>query len=69
MYKLIFSKIKKTLSSSNYLQIGSLIYLLTIFLPLLPSGAFFSDFLQTLFILNLGIFYAASSTTNLFKKL
>jgi O-antigen ligase len=69
MYKLIFSKIKKTLSGSNYLQIGSLIYLLTIFFPLLPSGAFFGDFSLTLFILNLGIFYAASSTTNLFKKL
>ncbi len=67
MYKLIFSKIKKTLSGTNYLQIGSLIYLLTIFLPLLPSGAFFGDFSLTLFILNLGIFYASSSKKNLFK--
>jgi len=69
MYKLIFSKIKKTLSSSNYLQIGTLIYLITTFLPMLPSGAFFSDYVLTIFILNLGIFYATGSKTNIFKKI
>ena len=67
MYKLVFSKIKKILSGTNYLQIGSLINLFIVFLPLLPSGAFFGDFSLTLFILNLGIFYASSSKTNLFK--
>ena len=69
MYKLIFSKIKKTLSSSNYLQIGTLIYLLITFLPILPSGAFFSDYVLTIFILNLGIFYASGSKTNIFEKI
>ena len=69
MYKLIFSKIKKTLSGSNYLQIGSLIYLLITFLPILPSGAFFSDYVLTIFILNLGIFYASGSKTNIFEKI
>ena len=68
MYKLIFSKIRKVLSGNNYLQMGSLINLFIIFLPLLPSGAFFGDFSLTIFILNLGIFYASSSKTNLFKK-
>ena len=67
LYKLIFSKIRSVLSSDNYLQIGSLTYILLIFLPVLPSGAFFGDFLMTLFIINLGILYSSDLKLNLFK--
>lgn len=67
LYKLIFSRIREVMSGSNYLQIGSLIYMLLTFLPVLPSGAFFGDFNITLFLLNLGIFYASDLKTNLFK--
>lgn len=67
-YKLIFSKIKIVLHNRNYLQIGSLIYLLLIFLPLLPSGAFFSDFSITFFSLNISILYATYSKMNIFNN-
>jgi O-antigen ligase len=66
-YNLIFSKIKKTISEKNYLKIGSLIYLMLFFLPILPSGAFFSSFSLTLFAINLSIFYASDEDMNVFK--
>lgn len=68
-YKLIFSKIKVTISEKNYTKIGSLIYLLLVFTPLLPSGAFFNNYMIILFAINLSIFYASDERLNLFKKI
>ena len=67
-YKLIFSKVVKTFSEKNYLKIGALIYLLLIFLPIIPSGAFFSSFSLTLFAINLSLYYASDENMNIFKK-
>jgi O-antigen ligase len=66
-YRLIFSKIKRTISGKNYLKIGSLIYLIISFFPLIPSGSFFSSFSLTLFAINLSIFYASDENMNVFK--
>ena len=66
-YKLIFSKIVKTCLDKNYLKIGSLIYLILHFLPIIPSGAFFNSFGLTLFAINLSIFYASDKSLNVFK--
>ena len=66
-YKLIFSKFISNFNRFNYIQIGSLIYISLIFLPLLPSGAFFSDYVITLFGFNIAIFYAASPEMNIFS--
>ena len=63
---LIFKNLKKIIGSQNYLQIGAFIFLICNFLPLLPSGAFFSDFNISLFILNLSILYAVNEKTNIF---
>ena len=68
-YKLIFSKILSTIREKNYIKIGSLIYLILIFLPLIPSGAFFTDFVLTLFAINLAIFYSSDKQLNIFKKI
>jgi len=68
LFKLIFSKIKIILKSENYLQLGCVIYLSIIFIPVLPSGSFFSDYNLTLFWLNLSILYASNPTTNIFNK-
>ena len=68
LYKLIFSKIKSVISSDNYLQLGSFIYLTLVFLPLIPSGAFFNDYMLTLFIINLSIFYASNLNLNIFHN-
>ena len=55
--------------NKNYIQIGALIYLLMNFLPLIPSGSFFSDFNITLFMMNFSLLYAVNSKTNIFEKI
>ena len=65
-YKLIFSKIIMVIKNRSCLQLSALIYLVLIFLPLLPSGAFFSDYMMTFFALNISILYATNSKTNIF---
>ena len=67
-YKLIFSKILGTISEKNYVKIGSLIYLLLVFSPIIPSGAFFNNYTLTIFAINLSIFYASDKDLNIFKK-
>ena len=68
-YKLIFSKILSTVREKNYTKIGSLIYLVIVFTPIIPSGAFFTDHVITLFTINLSIFYASDKQLNIFKKI
>ena len=51
-YKLIFSKLYFNFKDINYVQLGASIYILFILLPLIPSGAFFSDYSLTIFGLN-----------------
>ncbi len=65
---LIFKKLKICLSSKNSLQLGAFSYLMTCFLPFVPSGSFFSDFNITLFFLNFSIFYACNPNSNIFKN-
>ena len=67
LFSLILSKIKIIFSSKNYLQLGCLTFLLTSFIPLLPSGAFFADYNLTIFWINLSIMYAVGNKTNVFR--
>ena len=67
-YKLLLSRFITSFRNLNYIQLGSLAYIFLIFIPFLPSGAFFSDYAITLFALNLSIFYASSSKTNIFSR-
>jgi len=69
LYKLIFSKILRTFSGNNYVKIGSLIYLIFVFTPIIPSGAFFNNYMLTIFAINLSIFYASDKQSNIFKKI
>lgn len=69
LYILFFSTFKilrQIIMSRNYIQIGSFIYLLINFIPLLPSGSFFSQFNITLFMINFCIMYAVNEKTNIF---
>ena len=54
--------------SKNYIQAGCFIYILTIFIPLLPSGSFFSDFNSTIFWINFSLMYACNKQTNIFYE-
>jgi O-antigen ligase len=68
LFNLIFGKIKIILTSKNYLQLGCLIFLSIIFIPFLPSGAFFSDYNLTIFWINLSIMYAVGKKTNVYRS-
>ena len=67
-YKLIFSKISLVLRDKNYIQLGSIIFLINSFLPLLPGGSFFNDYSITIFGINLAILYASNKNFNIFNK-
>ena len=67
-YKLIFSKISLVLRDKNYIQLGSIIFLINSFLPLLPGGSFFNDYAITIFGINLAILYASNKNFNIFNK-
>jgi len=68
LFNLVFSKVKIIFNSKNYLQISCLIYLITSFIPFLPSGAFFADYNLTIFWINLSIMYSAGKKTNIYSS-
>ena len=49
IFYLAFRLIRKIIDTRNYIQAGCLIFLLINFVPILPSGSFFSTFNGTLF--------------------
>jgi len=54
-FNFIYSKINRRLvffKKKNYLSLGATLYVLTVFLPLLPSGSFFVSFGATIFWIN-----------------
>ena len=67
-FYLIFRHFKTVIFTNNLLQLGSFVYLSTVFLPILPSGAFFNDFNSTLFWINISILYASNNQTNIFLQ-
>jgi len=68
LFNLIFGRIRIILTSKNYLQIGCLIFLTILFIPFLPSGAFFADYNLTIFWLNLSIMYSIGKETNVYSS-
>ena len=68
IFFLIFKNIKSCIISKNSLQLGAFSFLIINFLPILPSGAFFSDFNITLFFINFSIFIACNPSSNIFNN-
>ena len=66
IYLLIHNAFSKAINSKNYIQLGCCVFIIINFIPLLPSGSFFSDFNSNLFWINLSIMYAANDRTNIF---
>ncbi len=64
---MIYKILREIIRSRNYLQIGAFIYVLINFLPILPSGSFFSHFGITLFWINFSIMFACNKNTNIFS--
>jgi len=67
-FKLFFDLLRKISINRNKLQFASFIYILTVFIPILPSGAFFSDNLLTLFFINFSLLFCVDKNSNLFYK-
>ena len=67
-FLLIFKKLKVIILTKNSVQLGAFAYLVSVFLPIIPSGSFFNNFNISLFFLNLSILYACNSKTNIFQK-
>ena len=40
--------------------------MLLLFLPIIPTGSFFTDYMITLFFINLSLFYAVDKNLNIF---
>ena len=68
LFNLVFGKLKIIIQSKNYIQIGSFVFLFNLFIPFLPSGAFFSDQNLTIFWLNLSLMYSVNKKTNIFSE-
>ena len=66
-FYIFYEMIRIIILSRNNIQIGCFCYLVSYFIPVLPSGSFFSDFNATLFWVNFSIFFAVSKKTNFFK--
>ena len=66
IFTMMFKNLKIIILSRNSIQLGCLIYLIINFIPILPSGSFFTDFNATFFWLNLSIMYACNAKTNIF---
>jgi len=64
---IFFNVFKNSLRSKNYIPLGCFVYLVVIFTPLLPSGAFFADYNLTLFFINLSIMYTSNKNLNFFN--
>jgi len=67
-FKLFFDLLRKINITKNRIQFASFIYILTVFLPILPSGAFFSDSLLTFFFINFSLLFCVNKTSNIFYK-
>lgn len=68
IFLLMFKILRNLFISKNYIQLGTFLFLLTVFTPLLPSGSFFGDFNATIFWINFSIMFACTKETNIFNN-
>ena len=68
IFYIMFKVLIEIIRSKNQIQLCCFIYILVQFIPLLPSGSFFTDFNATLFWLNFSIMIAANKKTNIFGE-
>ena len=67
-FMLFFDLLRKINIRKNTIQFASFIYILITFAPILPSGAFFSDNLLTLFFINFSLLFCVDKNSNIFFK-
>ena len=67
-FKIFFDLLRQINIAKNKIQFASFIYILIVFMPILPGGAFFGDYLLTLFFINFSLLFCANKNSNLFYK-
>ena len=67
-FLIFFQSLRRIIIEKNYIGYGCLSFLLVIFVPVLPSGAFFTDYNITMLIINLSILYGSSKSLNVFNN-
>jgi len=67
-FKLFFDLLRQINIEKNKIQFASFIYILIVFMPILPGGAFFSDYLLTLFFINFSLLFGVNKSSNIFYK-
>lgn len=60
IFLIIFNNIKIYIKERNNIHLGCIAYIISIFLPFLPSGSFFSNFNSTMFFINFCLMIAFS---------
>ena len=65
---IFFKFIKIIILSKKYVSLGCFVYLIAIFLPIIPSGAFFSDYNLTLLFINMSMMYGSNQELNIFNN-
>jgi len=66
-FKILYQAFKKINLNKNNLQLGAFTYVVLTFAPLLPSGAFFNNYVATLFWINLSIMAITSKNNDIYK--
>ena len=64
-FKIIYQVFENIKLNKNNLQLGAFAYVVVVFFPLLPGGAFFSNYVAILFWINLSIMFATRKDNNI----
>ena len=67
-FKIFFDLLRQINIAKNKIQFASFIYILIVFMPILPGGAFFSDYVLTLFFINFSLLFCSNKTLNIFYR-
>jgi O-antigen ligase len=60
-FKIIYQLFRKNNLNESNLQLGAFVYIVLVFIPLLPGGAFFNNYALTLFWINMSIMLMSTS--------
>ena len=66
-FKLIFQILRGINFNQNNVQLGCIVYVILIFMPIIPSGSFFNNYTSTLFWINFSLMFAINRNINIFK--
>ena len=67
-FKFIYLSFQEIIFKKNNLQLGALLYVVLVFLPLLPGGSFFNNYVASLFWINLSVMIAATKNNVMNKE-